>query len=103
MHKDIGLESLHDNSEGGSGSAINQNDIEIQLEDALIKEQKKVVPTSEDSDQKPLHGLHNSRFFIDRVDDNSLGDTHEKEKLKRLDEPEGFMDNIRVNDFSSGK
>ena len=86
MHKEPGLESLHENSEKGSGSAIHQDDIEIQLEDALKKEQEKT-----DSDSKPMQGLHNSRFFMDRVEENSLGDTHEK------------LQNIKVNDFSSGK
>jgi len=84
IHKDPGLESLHDNSERGSGSAVHHDDIEIQLEDALKKEQDKT-----DSEANNMAGLHGSRFFMNKVEEDSLGDTHDK------------LENIKVYDLKS--
>ena len=42
LHKEKALDSLHDSvDEKGSGPTLEHNDIEIQLENALMKEQEK--------------------------------------------------------------
>ena len=64
---------------------LDPNSIELQLEDALMNEKLKqldVVSTPENKSSaeksRGIEDLRDPRFFMSKVDDESLGDTHGK-------------------------